>query len=77
MIRSALAAIVLLGALGCSPPDEEAPRPTMKPQHRCICIDGVEYIHVSGLYHGYLVPHFKPDGTLFTCQKQVAEGRRG
>lgn len=28
-----------------------------------ICIDGVEYIHVPG----YLVPHYYPDGSLYTC----------
>ena len=49
--------IILLSMIflfGCSP----SPQSGMT--HNIVCIDGVEYI--SAMY-----PHFKPDGTLYTC----------
>ena len=36
-------------------------------EYETVCIDGVEYINHKN-YHG-LVPHFKPDGSLFVCEK--------
>jgi len=33
-------------------------------KYETVCIDGVEYIKYQGL-----VPHFKPDGSLFVCEK--------
>ena len=34
------------------------------------CIDGVEYLirSAKGSYRGYMAPHFKPNGTLYTCK---------
>lgn len=32
------------------------------------CIDGVEYIHYSKGYRGYLAPHFRKDGSLYLCE---------
>lgn len=32
------------------------------------CIDEVEYVKVPGTSYGHVVPHFKPDGTLYTCE---------
>ena len=33
-----------------------------------LCIDGVEYLHNDGGNTSVMVPHFKPDGSLYTCQ---------
>ena len=35
---------------------------------RTTCVDEVEYItYTSGGGSGYMAPHFKPDGSLYTC----------
>jgi len=39
-----------------------------------ICRDNVEYMVITGLSGGGasdVVPHFKPDGTLFTCVRKA------
>jgi hypothetical protein len=33
-----------------------------------VCIDQVEYIKIQQLNNSYMVPHFKQDGTLYTCK---------
>lgn len=33
-----------------------------------LCIDGVEYLHNNAGSGSVMVPHFKPDGSLYTCQ---------
>lgn len=35
------------------------------------CIDSVEYIKISRNSKGYMAPHFKPDGSLYTCKENT------
>jgi len=32
------------------------------------CIDGVQYLFQKGNHAGYFSGHFKPDGSLHTCE---------
>jgi hypothetical protein len=41
-----------------------------------VCIDRVEYIAMEVSDRWTLAPHFKPDGTLFTCSDPVPNGAR-
>lgn len=33
-----------------------------------LCIDGIEHFKVQYFYEGHIIPHYHPDGTLYTCE---------
>ncbi|HEX4739091.1 MAG TPA: hypothetical protein VH331_16180 [Allosphingosinicella sp.] len=40
-----------------------------------VCIDGVEYVAIPIKDSWAIAPHYKPDGTLFTCSDSVPKRR--
>ncbi|HEY1607268.1 MAG TPA: hypothetical protein VGF77_16895 [Allosphingosinicella sp.] len=40
-----------------------------------VCIDGVEYVAIPIKDSWAFAPHYKPDGTLFTCSDSVPRSR--
>jgi len=40
-----------------------------------ICIDGVEYVALPVKDSWAIAPHYKPDGSLYTCSDSVARLR--
>jgi hypothetical protein len=63
---------LLLG--GCIGPHEMAVLTAQ--QRQIVCIDGVEYIAVPVKDSWTMAPHYKPDGTLFTCTDPAGPSRR-
>ena len=61
------AAAVLLG--GCVSPQWRANYTASYRQ--IVCIDGVEYIAIPVKDSLAMAPHYKPDGTLYTCTESV------
>lgn len=59
----AIAALVMVLS-GCSEPNTT--RASYSGFNR-ICVDNVEYLMRYQGYNGYMAPHFKPDGSLYTC----------
>jgi hypothetical protein len=39
-----------------------------------VCIDGVEYVAIPIKDSWAIAPHYKPNGTLFTCTDSVPRG---
>jgi hypothetical protein len=39
-----------------------------------VCIDGVEYVAIPIKDSWAIAPHYKPDGTLFTCTDPTPRG---
>lgn len=35
-----------------------------------VCRDNVEYIYMPNAHGASATPHYKPDGTLFTCKEK-------
>jgi hypothetical protein len=61
------AAAILLG--GCVSLQEQANETASARQ--IVCIDGVEYIAIPLKSSWAMAPHYKPDGTLYTCTNSV------
>lgn len=61
MLMTGLAVLVILLA-GCSP-NQDSVEGSGSSKYWIDCIDGVEYLRRMRT----MAPHFKPDGTLYTC----------
>ncbi len=67
--------ILILSVLfifGCTPNEPNKTGATFSGNVRFekLCIDGVEYLHRNrGGHNAIMSPHFKPDGTLYTCNE--------
>lgn len=65
--------LLLAAALTLAACDDGAQKSVDEAEY--ICKDGVEYFvytKISSSGVGYsVVPHFKPDGTLYTCERKV------
>jgi hypothetical protein len=61
------AAAMLLG--GCLDLQQQADKTAA--QRQIVCIDGVEYIAIPLKESWAMAPHYKPDGTLYTCTDSV------
>lgn len=44
-------------------------------QRQVICIDGVEYVALPVKDSWAIAPHYKPDGSLYTCSGSVSRLR--
>jgi hypothetical protein len=60
-------AALLLG--GCLSLQEQANQTAS--QRQIVCIDGVEYIAIPLKSSWAMAPHYKADGTLYTCANSV------
>jgi hypothetical protein len=61
------AAAMLLG--GCLDLQQQADKTAA--QRQIVCIDGVEYIAIPVKDSWAMAPHYKRDGTLYTCSGSV------
>lgn len=63
-----LAMVVCLGLLsGCNETNNVGVSSSGDVSFLRICIDNVEYLIRRNGNNGYMAPHFKPDGSLYTC----------
>lgn len=75
LLRVLIGVILVLFLASCGAEYVEFSEPAMSGSRafEVICIDNVEYIYwhkgsVTSSASGYLAPHFKPDGSLYTCE---------
>ena len=61
--------IVVLALTGCMKYDSNGTTNSGEAEFKRVCIDGVEYLSRRAGYSGYMAPHFKPDGSLYTCRR--------
>jgi hypothetical protein len=75
MMRSfaILAPCSLLLLAGCAV-DQHAAAVWSTQMRQLVCIDGVEYVAIPIKDSWALAPHYKPDGTLFTCSDSAPRG---
>jgi hypothetical protein len=64
-------ALLVLILFGCGEADKVGTAFSGNYKFERICIDGVEYLHYNWGYQSGLSPHFKPDGSLYTCNNRV------
>lgn len=63
-----LTVLLLSGLVGCGYEVERAPVIGATSEFDIKCVDGVEYLINYIGYYGVMSGHFKPDGTLYTCE---------
>jgi hypothetical protein len=68
------AAVLAIALCGCKEADKRGTTTSGDYTFSRICIDGVEYLQRTGHQHGYMAPHFKPDGTLYLCADPAKAG---
>lgn len=71
MVRSLIIFIVSVFISACGG-DEYHPedRKVEDTGFKVVCVDGVQYLTYSSLHQYGVVGHFKPDGSLYTCETE-------
>jgi hypothetical protein len=67
-----LVVVTVLALSGCAPPGYSVDSGGMLVR----CVDGVEYLVGGTGPHESLTPHYKPDGSLFTCNSSKPAPQR-
>ena len=68
-MKKLLVVILLLVSIqGCQDYDKVGTTQDSEGSFDVICVDNVEYLMKVDVYNGFMTAHFKPDGSIYTCE---------